>query len=94
MASIHGHFEFVRHLLTSNKCNMNIQAKEGESALIYASRYNHKDVCMYLIALGADLSLRDRLGRSALDYARDSVKHVIEQVGMCSCVYIFICLCI
>jgi ankyrin repeat protein len=48
----------------------NAQTVDGMTALMYASMFRHKAVCVTLITAGASVAARDRDGISAADRAR------------------------
>ena len=68
-ASIGGHADTARLLLEHN-ANANATTVDGMTALMYASMFRHKAVCVTLIAAGAAVTARDRDGVSAADRAR------------------------
>jgi ankyrin repeat protein len=41
---------------------------------MWAARYNHPGVLQALIENGADIDIKDKNGRRALDYAKDNEK--------------------
>lgn len=70
-----GHIENVRLLLTDGKVDINHQNNFGYTALIEAVALTdgskvYQDIVRLLVDAGADQSLRDNSGKTALDYAR------------------------
>ena len=51
---------------------MNARTNKGFTALMYAAIGGHAEAIIALIEAGADVNVRDRLGRTALDYAREN----------------------
>lgn len=47
--------------------------EDGRTPLMLASRHHHDDVVEYLLSRGADASLRDNNGRTALDLAHEGL---------------------
>jgi ankyrin repeat protein len=41
----------------------------GYTALIFACKYGHTDIALYLLQEGADINYTDKLGNSAVHYA-------------------------
>ena len=72
--------------LTKNKVNMQLikllidkgtdpnyqAAKSGGTTLMAVAAFGFVDIARLLLAAGADISIKDRAGRTALDYARQS----------------------
>lgn len=50
----------------------------GDTALIWAVKLGHTRIAKFLIAQGADLSLKDKAGRDALQHARELERKDIE----------------
>lgn len=63
-----GNYAMVRWLLTV--CDVNAQANNGSTALMYAVARNHDACCVYLINAGANPMLRDSDGWTIWEYAR------------------------
>ena len=64
--------EVVRDLLTQ-KPNINVQDKAGQSALAYAIQNCDYDTVKLLLEVGADTSLRNREGKPAQDLAKEAL---------------------
>jgi len=82
MASIAGKLDVVKLLI---EVGVDINAKDiyGDTALIYASAYNHKEIVEILIEVGADISIKNNIFFTALKYAskkghKDIVKLLIK----------------
>ena len=68
-ASKEGHVEIVEILL-DNDANVNAKNNDGQTALILASIYGHKDTVDMLLKKGkADVKAKDKWGRTALVWA-------------------------
>lgn len=75
-------------LFLEHGADINAQNADGQTALIAAADYNRHlgnlDVDSYeatiklLLDAGADVQVRDNTGRTAYDYARPSIKKLIE----------------
>ena len=57
----------------------NAANKRGETALMEACRTNNRKAADALLAAGADLHLRDKMGRSAYDHARDHKNRLLAR---------------
>ncbi len=55
--------------LIKNGADVNLVDKNGDTALIVATRYGHKDIPQALINSGADVDATDQYGNTALYYA-------------------------
>lgn len=71
-----GHLENVKLLLADGREDINHQNNPGYTALIEAVALRdgsqvYQDIVAELLKYGADTSLRDNTGRSAVDYARE-----------------------
>ena len=54
---------------TSNKPSVNSKDDSGKTALMYAAEFNTAEIVNILIDSGADVTLKDREGNKAIDYA-------------------------
>ena len=79
-ASDNGH-EAVCELLITRGCNVDMQNKDGWTALMYASYSYHGKipVAISLIEAGCDYSLRNEEGKSAMDYLRKDYHDNVEE---------------
>ena len=69
----------------NNRIDLNIQDKWGMSALMYASREGYYDCVMKLLEMNVNLSLCDKSGRTALQYAKtEEIEEIIECCEMTS----------
>lgn len=79
-----GHLDNVRLLLTDSQVDINHQNDYGYTALIEAVALTdgskvYQDIVKELVDAGADQNLRDRYGKTALDYAKEQdYKKMIE----------------
>ena len=55
-------------LIDVDKSNLNFIDDEGKTALIWSSVNNSKEVVQVFLDAGADSSIRDKNGRTAMDY--------------------------
>lgn len=60
----------VLRVLIGRGANINAQSSDGASPLIAAAFLNTSQVVAWLLALGADTTLRDEHGRQAIDHGR------------------------
>lgn len=67
-ACFKGYLNMVK-LLFDHHSAVNDQNFNNATALIFASTFGHYAIVSYLLAKGADTSIRDRWGKTALDYA-------------------------
>ena len=56
-------------ILLENKANIDIQDKEGKTALIYACIHNKIDIVKILKSYDVDITLKDINGRTASNHA-------------------------
>ena len=57
-------------MLISKGCNVDIQSKDGKTALIWAASNDHMEVCEMLISKGCNIDIQDTLyGNTALIWA-------------------------
>ena len=70
-AAFDGNLEQVKHYLSSGT-DINETAKNGSTALIFASQNDHNDVVKYLVSKGADVNLKNKVGGTALNRAADN----------------------
>lgn len=63
-----GYLKLVK-LLYHYKSNVDIRNKNGATALIFAATFGHTDIVKFLLANHADKTIKDRFGKTALDYA-------------------------
>lgn len=66
-------------LLLAHGANLDTQTLDyGDTALIWAVKLGHTRIAEFLIAHGADPSLKDKAGRDALQHARELERKEIE----------------
>lgn len=59
---------------------MNLQDKDGFTALMYSIYYNYDPITEYLIEHGADVNVRDKTGYTALWWANRNGNEKIEKL--------------
>jgi ankyrin repeat protein len=67
-----GQVDEVRKLVAAKPEVLNDRDWFGRTALHYAAREGHADLVRALLTMGADMSITDRGGRTAADFATDS----------------------
>lgn len=67
-ASCHGEHKTLRLLTTNRLPEINSTDNEGNTALLMASRHGHPQLVLHLLAQGADASLANSQGITALHY--------------------------
>ena len=87
-ASYGGHWDVCRVLLHECGADPNGTNRFGDAALMYAAIRGRADVCKMLLQSGADLRIRDRSGRTAVDVATGDTKRYLRDVDVsqCACV--------
>ncbi|MEN0057757.1 MAG: ankyrin repeat domain-containing protein [Bdellovibrio sp.] len=63
--------KITRLIVQKNKSLLNKTNKEGDSALMNAVRFGMNDVVAFLLKQGANHSLKNKKGQTALDLARE-----------------------
>lgn len=58
-------------VLVDNRANVNIQNKRGNTPLMFAASRDNAEYVQLLLEKGADKTLKDASGKTALDYTRD-----------------------
>ncbi|MDH5544597.1 MAG: ankyrin repeat domain-containing protein [Gammaproteobacteria bacterium] len=62
--------------------NINSRGKKGRTALMAATTFEHEDAVQLLISKGADLSIRDIEGQTALEIAKENdLKNIVAQLS-------------
>ena len=64
----------------SRGCNVDLQNKDGWTALMAAAYNGHIATVVYLIVAGCDHSLRNKGGKSALDYVKEKHSDKVKEV--------------
>lgn len=57
-------------MLIDSGAKVNQQNYNDATALIYASTFGHKDIVNYLLKNGADATIKDNRGNTALSHAK------------------------
>ena len=65
-ASYRGDFEKVKRLISSGKCDANVVAEDGSSALMVASSIGHANIVKFLIDHGSEVNAGDDSNFTAL----------------------------
>ncbi len=78
-----GHLSDIRQFLSEQKLINTRRPGDGMTPLMIAVYNGHLDCVTYLINRGADVTLQDASGRTALDYARDTAMvDLLRGVGL------------
>ena len=75
-----GHAEVVRALGGTHGADLNAQDNDGDAPLHYAAYYGRTTAARALLELGADASLRNKKGQTALGMAVHQGKHKVAQL--------------
>ena len=70
-ASWRGHSATVRALCEWG-VNVDSQCEAGDTPLMWAARWGHKDVIEVLLFHGANKDIKDNIGNRAFDYAKNN----------------------
>ena len=68
-ASFKGFIDVVE-ILIKNKANVDVQNTMGATALIYSAMFNKKEIFNFLIQNGADATIKDNKGDTAISLAK------------------------
>ena len=68
-----GHQDCASVILDSNPINLDATHATGTTALHEASEKGFSSICSRLVSLGADISIRNESGKTALDVAKNDV---------------------
>ncbi len=85
-AALKGYSDIVQALLAAGADpNLVFNAKNanmaGRTALMAATHNKHKDIVALLLASGADPNIKDKSGKTALDYADPNIAQLLRQAG-------------
>lgn len=67
----YGNLDAIEFLLENSYCQINSRNKDEETALIVAVQKNEIELVEKLLCFGANVSLKDSQGKTALDYATE-----------------------
>ena len=77
-AAIHNHKD-VLEMLISTGANINLQNKDGNTALILSSYQGHTDIVSILIKANADINLKNKDGYTAYDISKsEDIKTILS----------------
>lgn len=76
-AAFHNDEEIVKILLATPDININDQDKWGNTALMFAVSADHKNIIKLLLDAGADSSIKNRNGETAIDIASKEFKPIL-----------------
>jgi ankyrin repeat protein len=76
----HGDDETVEALLEDYKADVKVRAKDGSTALMYASAKGYFTLVRLLLDNSAEISAKDKDGKTALNYADDYGEVVIAKL--------------
>lgn len=80
LAASNNHAALIE-LLHEHGADLNRQENtNGDSALIWAAKLGHTQSVSVLLSLGADASLRDHRGKTALDWARENTDDALVEL--------------
>lgn len=78
IAASRGYTKIANFLTFYNPQQINAQDRTGHTALMSATQFGHMEIIKILINHGADINIKNKLGKTALDYAYTySIKHYI-----------------
>ena len=73
-----GDLEYTQALLNAN--NLNSQDLLGKTLLMYAAEFEHENIVKYLLEQNAKKDLKDKEGKTALDYADiPEIKKILKE---------------
>jgi ankyrin repeat protein len=78
-AAAYGH-EGVCNLLITRGCKADMQDDDGRTALMLAADNGRIPTVIYLIEAGCDHSLRNKEGKSALDFVKEKHSDKVKEV--------------
>ena len=70
-AALHDNLLIMKYLVEERHFNVNTISYTGKTALIYTASNNLTEMTEYLLSKGADKSIKDTDGKTALDYANE-----------------------
>ena len=78
-SAYHDEPEIIKFLIGCGASNINAQNNDGETALMRAVKYNSSKSINVLLEAGADIGLKDKKGKCAVDYfSRHNARHEIN----------------
>ena len=80
IASQYGDLEIAKLLIESKKIKLDLQNKKGNTALILASFLGYSKIAELLLKAGADRDIKDKAGKTALDYAKENYDNQIKKL--------------
>ncbi len=69
LSAEYGNNNVIKYLIEEKLCDVNLQDDKGDTPLITAAKHNKRDTAELLLELGADKTLKDSEGKTALDHA-------------------------
>lgn len=79
--AINGNLEKFKYFLEQG-ANINATSSCGCTSLMLASKYRYLDILKYLVDNGVDMNIRDRYGKTALNYSRaDEIREFLIRNG-------------
>jgi len=79
-AAFWGHNDMVKYLVKDVKLNVNAQDFAGDTAVHDAAKFGHAVVVQHLLEGGANASIRNKQGHTALDVARRYKKDQVAKL--------------
>ncbi len=71
IAAWDGCLDCIKYIIDTNQVSINSSDNNGFTALIKACIKGHKDIVEYLLSNKADIKIRDKKNKNALDYATE-----------------------
>jgi len=69
-AASNGHLDVVKYLISQPNVDIDSKENNGFTPLMFATYENQEKVVQILLQMGADKSIKDNFGKTALDYAK------------------------
>ena len=79
-ASGNGHKDVVEIMLSTGKCNLDIQNLDGYTAFILSCYWGHTPISLVLIEAGCDYSIVDERVKTGIDWLME--EHPLEVLAV------------
>ena len=81
-ASYEGHLKVVKYLVEKGIDRVNVKDNDGWTALMRASWRGYLEIVQYLVEIGADINIKNKDGKTALDWADiEEIKEILRKAG-------------